>query len=85
MPYMFRQNVLELLHGAIVVHTSERLRSQSIYIKDQIKRVFNQIKDYIKLHDLFTDIFLKILLDDLYITLKALNSKKYYFCVYCNS
>jgi hypothetical protein len=79
MPYMFRQNVLELLHEATVLHaSSDRLRrSLSINIKHQIKRVFNQIKDYIKLHDLFTDIFLKILLDDLYITLKALDSVKY--------
>ena len=79
MPYMFRQNVLELLHEATVLHaSSDRLRrSSSINIKHQIKRVFNQIKDYIKLHDLFTDIFLKILLDDLYITLKALDSVKY--------
>jgi hypothetical protein len=78
-PYMFRQLTMELLYEAISIikHKHVKNSKQMQGVKNKLKDLFGIIKEYIKTHELYEDIFLKVLLDDVFITLKATNSVKY--------
>ena len=76
---MFRQITMEHLYEAISIikHKHVKNSKQLQCLKNKLKYFFGIIKEYIKTHELYEDIFLKVLLDDVFITLKAADSVKY--------
>jgi hypothetical protein len=87
--YIYRQRVQELLYGASNITNTERLFYRHAYrdedveaeiptLKETMRDLFLDMKNYMKNNNLTEDVFWKVMLDDIYIVYKTMGTRFYH-------
>lgn len=81
--YMYRQRIHELLYESKVCYSNKLNRDRKKEFKIKLKSFFEKMKEYIQTKNLENDVFWKVLLDDVYVAYKTIDSQ--YSYLYTNS
>ena len=81
--YMYRQRTQELLYESKMCYSKKWNKDKKREFKKKLKSFFDNMKEYIQKMSFENDVFWKVLLDDVYVAYKTIDSQ--YSYLYTNS